>query len=284
MSVLADLLERGSAHLRKAGIENSRLEARLLLAHALGLSQEEMLGGQGVPNPQAMSRFESLLRRRSEREPLAYIVGWREFWSLPFEVGPGVLVPRPDSETLIEAALTVFPEHDAELDVLDLGTGSGCLLLSFLHERPQAHGIGVDISEDALGFAASNAFALELSERSGFQVGNWLADLRGQFDVILANPPYIADGEIDGLDPEVAHYEPRSALAGGLDGLDAYRGLADILPRLLRLQGYAFVELGMGQEPDVTKIFTGAGLRILRIVPDLAGIPRCLVVGLGNPP
>lgn len=283
MSVLADLLERGAAHLRKAGIENSRLEARVLLAHALGLSQEEMIAGHGVPNPPAMLRFEALIRRRSGHEPLAYIVGWREFWSLPFEVGPGVLVPRPDSETLIETALETFPDRDAELDVLDLGTGSGCLLLAFLHERPQANGIGFDISEDALGFAASNALALELSERSGFQVGNWLSDLRGQFDVILANPPYIADSEIDGLDPEVAHYEPRTALAGGPDGLDAYRGLADILPRLLRPPGYAFLELGKGQETDVTKIFTSAGLRILRVVPDLAGIPRCLVVGLAAP-
>jgi release factor glutamine methyltransferase len=278
MSVLDSLLERGSAQLRKAGIESPQREARLLLAYVLGISQEELIAGHGMPNTQAMLRFESILRRRIAREPIAYIVGEREFWSLPFAVGPGVLVPRPDSETLIEQALRAFPDADAALNVLDLGTGSGCLLLAFLHERPYGDGIGIDISTDALTFAMDNAQMLGLAGRTRFFHGTWMANLRGSFDVIFINPPYVAQLDIAGLDPEVGLYEPASALAGGTDGLEAYRQIAPGLGAVLAPEGKAFVEIGAGQAADVERIFAAAGLNVTHIAPDLAGIPRCLVV------
>ncbi len=282
MSVTTDLLERGADHLRRHGIEGARLEARLLLGHALGLSQEDLIAGQGTPNPQAMMRFEGLLRRRSAREPLAYIIGWREFWSLPFEVGSGVLIPRPDSETLIEEALRETPKSDAVIDVLDLGTGSGCLLLAYLYERPQAIGIGIDISTEALAYAVSNAEMLGLLGRASFRHGSWSSGIRGLYDVIFSNPPYVTEAEIASLAPEVAQYEPREALHGGEDGLDSYRSLARLIPKLLRSTGRAFIEIGRGQEPGVTAIFSASGLVIHSAVNDLAGVTRCLILGPGT--
>jgi release factor glutamine methyltransferase len=276
--LLEELLERGAGHLRAAGIDNPRLEARLLLAHALGLSQEDLIAGQGAPNPRAMASYERALRRRLTREPLAYILGMREFWSLSFAVGSGVLIPRPDSEVLIEEALRLFPEHGERVNVLDLGTGSGCLLLSFLSERPSARGLGVDISSDALSYAIHNAECLGLSERCGFLQGHWGADVRGEFDVVFINPPYVARGEISDLDPEVGHYEPASALSGGEDGLDSYRSIAPTLGRLLSPGGKAFTEIGSGQADSTAEIFANCGLIISGRKTDLAGRTRCLVV------
>jgi release factor glutamine methyltransferase len=278
LSVLDSLLERGTAQLRRGGVESARLEARLLLAAVLGVTQEELIAGQGVPNPQVMIRYETLLRRRLAREPLAYILGFREFWSLNFAVGSGVLIPRPETELLVEEALRSFPDPQAELDVLDLGTGSGCLLLSFLSERPGAQGIGVDISNDALAYAAHNARHLGLSIRAGFRHGRWAADLSERFDVVFINPPYIVHDDIAKLEPEVAHYEPTGALSGGADGLAAYREVARSLQQAVRPGGRAFVEIGQGQADAVREIFANAGLTTVRTAADLAGIPRCLVL------
>jgi release factor glutamine methyltransferase len=278
LSVLDSLLERGTAQLRRGGVESARLEARLLLAAVLGVTQEELIAGQGVPNPQVMMRYETLLRRRLAREPLAYILGFREFWSLNFAVGSGVLIPRPETELLVEEALRSFPDPQAELDVLDLGTGSGCLLLSFLSERPGAQGIGVDISNDALAYAAHNARHLGLSIRAGFRHGRWAADLSERFDVVFINPPYIVHDDIAKLEPEVAHYEPTGALSGGADGLSSYREVARSLQQAVRPGGRAFVEIGHGQADAVREIFANAGLTTVRTAADLAGIPRCLVL------
>jgi release factor glutamine methyltransferase len=272
------LLDRGAGHLRAAGIDNPRREARLLLAHVLGLSQEELLSGHGMPNPAAMAAFEAVVRRRVGREPLAYILGVREFWSLDFAVGPGVLVPRPDTETLVEAALAAFPPRPERLNVLDLGTGSGCLLLAFLSERPSARGIGVDISNKALAYARHNAESLGLYERCGFLQGNWARDIAGKFDVVFVNPPYVSDAEIARLEPEVAHYEPARALSGGGDGLTAYREIAPSLATLVAEGGQAFVEIGAGQDESVKAILAGAGLRFLAESRDLSGRIRCLIV------
>jgi release factor glutamine methyltransferase len=278
LSVLDDLLERGTAQLRRGGIESARLEARLLLAAVLGVTQEELIAGQGVPNPQAMMGYETVLRRRLAREPLAYILGVKEFWSLPFAVGPGVLIPRPETELLVEEALRCFPDRDAELEVLDLGTGSGCLLLSFLSERPGAQGIGVDSSNDALAYAAHNAEKLGLSFRTAFRHGRWAEDLRDRFDIVFINPPYIVHEDIAKLQPEVAYYEPGGALSGGADGLAAYRQIAGSLPQAMRPGGRAFIEIGQGQADAVGEIFAGVGLTLVRAAPDLAGIPRCIVL------
>lgn len=277
MSVLADLLEKGTGHLRTAGVEGPQREARLLLAYALAVSQEELVAESVTPNLQGMMRYESLLSRRIAREPLAYILGYREFWSLPFAVGPGVLIPRPDSETLVEQALLAFPERDAPIDVLDLGTGSGCLLLSFLHERPQANGIGVDLSREALAYASHNAYELGLWERVSLVNGHWTDDVTDVFDLIFVNPPYVAVGEIARLDPELC-YEPVSALSGGSDGFDAYRQLAPVLVPRLKAGGKVFVEIGAGQAKRIRAVFAASGLSTLAQIDDLAGIPRCLVL------
>src|SRR4051812_20161064 len=205
------LLTAAAERLRLAGVESPRREARLLLAYALGVKQEDLVSRHvGQPGAEALARFETALARRAAREPLAYILGSREFWSLDFAVGPDVLVPRPDSEALIEEALRRFPDRDAPLRGLDLGTGSGCLLLAFLSERPAAQGVGADISPAALGVAAQNAAALRLEKRTRFVHSDWMEKISGRFDAIFINPPYIAQGELSTLEPEVARYEPRS--------------------------------------------------------------------------
>ena len=275
--MLSSLLGKGTAHLRAAGIEGPQREARLLLSHALAVSTEELIAESAVPNVQGMMRYEALLSRRIAREPLAYILGYREFWSLPFAVGPGVLIPRPETETLVEAALRTFLEHDAPIDVLDLGTGSGCLLLSFLHERPQANGIGVDASRDALSYAVRNAYDLGLWERTAWENGNWTDNITDIFDVIFVNPPYIALGEIASLAPEIS-YEPVTALSGGSDGFDVYRQLAPSLGRRLKPEGRVFLEIGAGQADRIRAVFAASGLSTVQSISDLAGIPRCLVL------
>jgi release factor glutamine methyltransferase len=275
------LLAAAAARLDAAGVESPRREARLLLAHALGVRQEDLATGQArSPTPQILHRFENALLRRVAREPFAYIVGSREFWSLDFAVGPGVLIPRPESETLIEEALRRFPVQDAPLRVADLGTGSGCLLLAFLSERPNARGVGIDISKDALAFAARNAKALGLETRAQFQLGDWTENLVGPFDAIFVNPPYIGNHELESLEPEVARYEPRGAIDGGPDGLDAYRRIAAGLAAHLSPLECVFLELGEHQSEPVKAILAGEGLTIEGTVCDLAGIPRCLVASM----
>jgi release factor glutamine methyltransferase len=278
---IATLLSKAAERLRAAGVESPRAEARLLLAYVLGVGQEDIVTGQApAPTPQILARFETVLLRRIAREPLAYILESREFWSLDFAVGPGVLIPRPESEILIEEALRRFPARDAALRAGDLGTGSGCLLLAFLSERPNAEGIGSDISQDALAFAARNAKALGLENRTQFVRGDWAEKFFGAFDAIFINPPYIGKRELDGLEPEIARYEPRIALDGGPDGLDAYRRIAAGLSGYLSPQGLAFFEIGQGQAESVGALLAEKGLTTYGTVCDLAGIPRCLVAGV----
>jgi len=272
------LLAAAAKQLRAAGVDSPRREARLLLAHVMQTSQEEIFAGRLPPliRQQALA-FEAAVDRRRNREPLAYIVGRREFWSLDFAVGPGVLVPRPESELLVEQALKRFPDSKAPLRVLDLGTGSGCLLLSFLSERPEAQGLGVDLSETALAIARRNAATLGLSGRTSFQRGDWLENVFGGFDVILINPPYIAEAATGGLQPEVETYEPASALYGGADGLAAYRAIAPGLRERLTAGGHVFLEVGQGQAAAVSVLLSGQGLSVKGTVCDLAGIPRCVI-------
>jgi release factor glutamine methyltransferase len=226
----APVLNAGTARLRAAGIESPRLETRLLFAHATGASQEDIVAGRIVPDAAALARFEVLLQRRAAREPIAYILGTREFWSLSFAVGPGVLIPRPETELLVEEALRQFPKREAPLRVLDLGTGSGCLLLAFLSERPCAQGLGIDISADALRWAKRNAQDLKMENRAEFLNCDFCDPLDGVFDVVLVNPPYVKQGGIARLDLDVWAYEPQIALDGGPDGLECYRKIAAVLP------------------------------------------------------
>ncbi len=267
-----------SRRLARAGIAEARLDARVLIGHALGAGGAAVLGRprRGLTADERR-RLAALVARRARREPLAHVVGSREFWSLPFAVTADVLVPRPDSETVVEAALGWVGDRNTPLSVLDMGTGSGCLLLALLSELPRALGVGVDISAAALKVARGNAGALGLAGRARFVRDDWGEGLRHRFHVILANPPYIPDGDLCALEPEVSAFEPRLALAGGADGLDGHRAVASRLAGLLAPGGAVFLEIGAGQGPAVAAILRRHGLQHVETKRDLAGIPRCLV-------
>ena len=249
-----------------------RLDAELLMAHALGIVREEML--LSCTDAAAPAHFEALVARRLAHEPVAYIVGRRAFWTIELEVGPGVLIPRPDSETLIEAALERFGEA-GPASLLDLGTGPGTLLLAALDQWPGARGLGVDRSEEALVLARRNAARLRLAGRARLRCGDWGEGLVERFDLVLCNPPYVEAGAE--LPREVADWEPPDALYAGADGLDAHRRLASSLGRLLAPGGIACVEIGAGQADAARALYTAAGFA-LASRGDLGGVPRCLVV------
>ncbi len=266
--------------LAAAGIDNVRFEARLLLAHAAGLSAEQLIARGTEPAPAAVAeRLRALAARRILREPMAYILGEREFWGLPFKVSPAVLVPRPDSETLIEAALALLPDRQRAWRILDLGLGSGCLLLTLLREYPAASGVGLEISEEALAVAQANAEVLGVAARTRLFSGDWRQPgwqqrLGGPFDLLVSNPPYIEARAIEQLMPEVARFEPRLALDGGPDGLAAYRIIATAAPALMVPGGRFLVEAGEGQATEISKIFASAGATMEAPRKDLAGIDR----------
>lgn len=272
---IAGALRDGAARLAAAGIDNPRLESRLLLAHALGRTSEDLIRDlTAVTGP---SCFGTLIARRAAHEPLALITGWKEFWSLRFRVSPATLIPRPDSETLVEAALALCPDPAAPIRVLDLGTGTGCLLLAILHERPNAFGAGIDRSPLAARLAAANAASLDLADRAAFLCGDWAGAVSARFDLVLSNPPYIPTGDLAGLMPEVARFEPRAALDGGESGLTAYRAIAAVLPALLRPSGAAILELGIGQFDAVAALAKAAGMAV-DVRKDLSGTPRAIIL------
>ncbi len=258
--------------LQDAGVEQPRREARLLAAHLLGLPPGQLLDPAGQIGQASYAR---LVARRAAREPLALITGRRGFWTLELEVSPDTLVPRPDSETLVEAALAHAP---AARRVLDLGTGTGCLLLAVLSACPDAFGVGVDLSPAACRLAARNSAANGMAARCAFLAGDWAAALRGQFDLILCNPPYIETRALAGLMPEVRLFEPACALDGGAEGLDAYRRLLPALPNLLDRRGVAVLEVGAGQDEAVRGLAARADLAQLEARADLGGIARAVVL------
>ncbi len=270
-----------AARFADVGIETARLDARVLVGHALARDDGWLIGhGDDLLDADATEKIEALVVRRLARQPVAQIVGAREFWSLPFRVTPATLTPRPDSETLIAAALEILTERNQSCRILDLGTGSGCLLLTLLSELPGATGIGIDISADALLVARGNARDLAVEERGVFRQGSWFEALRdgdGPFDLVVANPPYIPEAEIAGLQPEVSRYEPRSALSGGADGLDAYREIAAGLDGQLTPTGVFIGEFGDGQHRAVSKLLNSCGFRDIDLKRDLAGIFRCCI-------
>lgn len=270
------LLCEAGRSLRAAAIEAPRREARLLLAHATSSTPEALLRepGAAVP-PEAAARFRAALAQRLEHLPLARILGLAGFWTLELEVSAETLIPRADSEALIEAALALGIAPRA---ILDLGTGTGCLLLAALREFPAARGIGVDLRPEAAQLASRNAARNGLGARAAFLAGDWAAALGGRFDLILANPPYIETAAIAGLMPEVSLHEPASALDGGADGLAAYRAVVLELPRLLAPSGHAVLELGEGQGPAVVALAAAAGLEAIALRQDLGGIGRALVL------
>jgi release factor glutamine methyltransferase len=274
-------LAAATAQLSAAGISHARREARLLVAATLDWDAARVIAFPDVELPPEVNRrLQDMIARRSAREPVSRILGYREFWSLRFDLSPDTLDPRPDSETLIEATLAALDDRERAYRVLDFGTGSGCLLLSLLSELPNAVGTGVDLSEGALDTARRNAAALGLAGRARFVCANWGEGLSGDCDVILANPPYIASVELGRLMLEVACYEPRLALDGGADGLRAYRALAPEIARLLAPDGIAVVEVGAGRAADATAILAEAGLALRAVRHDLSGVDRCIVLRL----
>jgi release factor glutamine methyltransferase len=273
-------LAEAERRLAEAGIESARLDAQILIAAVLGGDPGALRFAEDHPvESRDGQRIENFLRRRAKtREPVSRILGKREFWSLDFRITPAVLDPRPDSETLIEAALACFPNRAAPLAVLDLGTGSGCLLLAALSEFPNAAGLGVDASEKALAVAAENAERLGLAERVEFRKSDWGGAVSEAFDLVLCNPPYIAEAERAALAPEVARHDPPAALFAGPDGLDAYRAILPDLPRLLAPEGRAVFEIGATQAAAVSDIARAAGLDVIATKRDLGGHERCVVL------
>jgi len=274
------LLRDAAVALTAAGIDNVRFEARLLLAHAAGVTIEWLIahGGDAAP-PAVAQTLRDLIARRIRREPMAYILGEREFWGLPFKVSPAVLVPRPDSETLIEAALALMPGRTAPWCIADLGVGSGCLLLTLLREFPNARGVGMDASAAALAVTQANAEALGVAARLRLVEGDWRQPdwaerLGGPFDLLVSNPPYIETAAIAGLMPDVARFEPHLALDGGPDGLVAYRAIAGAAARLVVPGGQVLIEAGEGQVPEISALLLTAGLRPGHPWKDLGGIDR----------
>lgn len=269
------VLTAAQARLKSAGVDTPRLDAILLLAEASALDEDRIRSRPDIPlTAEALVSFEAMLQRRLRREPVSKIIGRREFWSLEFRTSPDVLDPRADSETLVAGVLAAIPDRAAALRIVDFGTGSGCLLLSLLHELPNATGVGIDISPSALAIAQDNADRLGISSRCIFRLGSWGRGIEGTFDILISNPPYIESGVVPGLEPEVADYDPLLALDGGADGLDAYRALLPDMLRLAAKGAFAALEVGMGQDVAVVPLLAGAGFSQIAVLPDLSGIGR----------
>ena len=266
--------------LEAAGVDTPVLDARLLLEAGAGVARLDIVTDPRRPVSDAqVAAVEALTRRREAREPVSHIVGRKAFWTLELAVTPDVLTPRPETELVVETALALLPaERPAR--VLDLGVGSGAILLAVLSERPQARGVGVDVSAAALAVAGANAEALGLAERVTLSEGGWHEGGEEPFDLVLSNPPYIASAEIAGLEPEVARYEPRLALDGGADGLDAYRAIAAALPRLLAPGGGFALEVGRGQAAAVEALLAEQGLAAGPARRDLQGVARVVWGGV----
>lgn len=279
-------LSLGQAHtaaarlLREARIETPELDARLLLCHAAGLTHEAYVAGlDDALAPDAAARFGTYVERRLAGELVSRIIGFREFYGRPFCIDQSTLDPRPDTETLIEATLAMV-DCEAPLDILDLGTGSGCILVTLLAELPKVIGLGIDKSLPALEIARANAQILGVGDRANFVAGDWLEPIDGTFDLVVANPPYLSVADMAALSPEVRDHDPKAALDGGRDGLSAYRRIAPQLRKALRPGGFALFEVGQDQAQAVLRLLAESGLEVgegQNLWRDLAGRPR--VVG-----
>ncbi len=264
------------------GIHNARLDARVLVGHAMDRDTGWLIGHpEAELTGEESARLEALLHRREGREPLAYILGHKEFWSLEFQVSPATLIPRPETETLVQAVLDRLPRGGSPC-VLDLGTGSGCLLLAILSERPNARGIGLDNSAEALKVARANGKTLGLTARVEFFESDWFSALMASpeadtFDAVVTNPPYVAEAEMRGLEPEISRYEPAAALLSGTDGLEAYQRIFDGLRNFLRPGGLFVGEIGSTQGDTAFQLARQSGLGGVHVLNDNAGLPRCVI-------
>jgi release factor glutamine methyltransferase len=277
------LVAEAGAALAAAGVEEPRRHARRLVASALAISQADLFGHPewALDEPQ-IHRIRLMLGRMVDGEPLSRILERREFWGLEFILSVATLDPRPETETLVEAVLSRRTGRQASFRFLDLGTGTGCLLVALLGEFPAAIGVGLDIAEHAVRTAACNAAALGCADRAFFLVGDWGAALSGRFDVIVANPPYIASAGLSLLPREVACHDPWRALDGGKDGLGAYRRIAKGVATLLAPGGIFVAEIGFGQAGEVIAILDASGLAVDGIEKDLAGVARCVIASIGR--
>lgn len=279
MAVTCEALQRKAGQqLAAAGVENPMLDARLLMQQALNCRHEELIAGPTrTLSASEAARFAGYIKRRIAREPVSHILGTREFWGLSFEVSAAVLDPRPDSETLLEAVLDACSQQTEKKRILDLGTGSGCLLLALLSEYKDSTGIGADISPDALQIARKNAQKLRLDDRAEFVQSDWCAGIGGEFDIIVANPPYIAVSEYEALLPEVREYEPKLALVADDDGLACYRKIVSQVRSVMKKDALLAFEIGVTQADAVKAIVESSGLAVVAIRQDMTGRPRCVL-------
>lgn len=270
---LSDLLAEAAARLARAGVPGAAGDARRLVAHAAGLETGALAAALSEPAPPALAgRLAPLLAAREARQPVSQIVGLRAFWAHDFEVTPDVLDPRPETELLVEVAL-----REPFATLLDIGTGSGCILLSLLAARPEAQGTGTDISQAALAVAARNAARLGIGARLRLIRADWAEGVAGRFDLIVSNPPYLAEAEFPGLEPEPRLWEPKGALVSGPSGLEAYRAIAAAAPGLLAPGGRLVLEHGPGQGPAIAALLRGGGLDVAAPLHDLDGRARAIL-------
>lgn len=282
MTTLAKAWAGARDRLKEAGVDTPAIDARLLVEAACEVTRTDILSDpHRVVAGEALMRLDGYVERRMRREPVNRILGRQGFWRIMVGVTPAVLAPRPETETLVEAVLGAFPPG-RPFSILDLGVGSGAILLAVLAERPAARGLGVDVSEEALAAARENAANLDLNNRAAFLRSDWTAGLAGaDFDVVVSNPPYIRSAEISDLDPEVREHDPRLALDGGADGLDAYRVLAPEILRVLKPGAPFFVEIGHDQKDAVEALFRDAGAQGVVTLQDLSAKDR-VVTGLNK--
>lgn|ERR1700683_493790 len=269
-------IEEGSRILADAGIDTARLDAEVLLAHACSSSRASMVTRTAQLSSDAVEAFRGMIKRRASREPIAYIVGRKEFFSLDFEVNGGVLIPRPETETLVESALRFIATHP-RARVLDIGTGSGAIAIAIAVNAPSAQIVATDISKAALKVAHRNAVRNRCEDRIEFIEADVFPDGESRFPLILSNPPYVANGDLQNLEPEIRQYEPRVALTDNADGLAFYRRISTESPKRLKSHGAVMVEIGAGQRPEVEALFRRAGFSNIDAVADLAGIDRVVI-------
>ncbi len=279
-----DILKQLRVRFAAAGLDTPDLDARILVRHFLSLTDADLITGQGNVTPEQLSALDAAIERRLMGEPVSRILGFREFWGMNFKITPDTLDPRPDTECLVEMAVESLKDRPPR-KILDLGTGTGCILLSLLKEFPGAQGIGIDINQGAVDVSRENAETNGLSGRASFRQGSWtdsLTESDGLFDLIVSNPPYIPESDIESLSPEVRNHDPILALVGGKDGLDPYRTLITEIKKFLAPKGLCLFEIGQNQDADLVRLVEESGLVVRRLGADYAGILRVVEIAHGD--
>ncbi len=279
-----DILKQLRVRFAAAGLDTPDLDARILVRHFLSLTDADLITGQGDVTPEQLSALDTAIERRLNGEPVSRILGFREFWGMSFKITPDTLDPRPDTERLVEMAVESLKGRPPR-KILDLGTGTGCILLSLLTEFPDAQGIGIDINQGAVDVSRENTETHGLSARASFRQGNWtdsLTESDGLFDLIVSNPPYIPESDIESLSVEVRNHDPILALVGGKDGLDPYRTLITEIKKFLAPQGLCLFEIGQNQDADLVRLVEESGLVVRRLGADYAGILRVVEIAHGD--